>query len=132
MIVLVVWVSGNGQTLFVTEKLKSYFKIQCLLFRGEDIGLIHIYRVACIQPFSCPYKDIGPLFFRIFLLPSVFRIYECLFMCFFPYKVFFFLVFLPHLYLGMSVYVFLFFSFHLLPFRSCREPWFLQFTVIFI
>ena len=101
--------SGNGQTLFVTEKLKSYFKIQCLLSRGEDIGLIHIYRVACIQPFSCPYKDIGPLFFRIFLLPSVFRIYECLFMCFFPYKVFFFLVFLPHLYLGMSVYVFLFF-----------------------
>jgi hypothetical protein len=72
------------------------------------MGLRHTY----IQLFSGPYKDIGPLFFRIFLLPSVFRIYECLFMCFFPYKVFFFfffLVFLPHLYLGMSVYLFLFF-----------------------
>ena len=60
------WVSRNGQTLFVTEKLKCYLQIQCLLSRGEEMGLRHIYRVACSQLFSCPSKDIGPLFFVFF------------------------------------------------------------------
>jgi hypothetical protein len=101
-------VSGNGQTLFVTEKLKCHFKIQCLLSRGEEMGLRHTY----IQLFSGPYKDIGPLFFRIFLLPSVFRIYECLFMCFFPYKVFFFFffgIFTPSLFRNVCLFVSFFF-----------------------